>query len=172
MELNEQGLYDIYELNHVPFWQTPLFKLLIKVGIAGLSLVLAIAVGYILYKFFKKKKNPWDCALDEINGLTRGYAYASQAKFFYSRLTFILKNYLGERYLIDLKGKTDKEMIAFLKRYPFEQALIDEVEDIFIYGQEIKFSDYRARQQEIERHGHLACMIVKRTIPEPTKNSK
>jgi len=161
----ENELYGMYEMWHVPFWQTTYF--LIAVSLLATSCLLL--VGWFYYKkrrSAKKIQSCWEIALERLHKLQQADRITpDHCKEFYFTLTLILKNYLHERYHFDLVGKTDEEVIAYLATTNFSPELTAMLESIFNGCVIVKFANMQAIQTTIERDFATAVTLVKRTIP-------
>ena len=167
--LNEKGLYDIYPMWHVPFWQT--MKFYITVGIAGLIILSGII--WLLIRWYRKKnavpKTAWENALDALQFLQqKKYTSKEDGKLCYFAMTSILKKYLATRFAYPLDGKTDEEMIVYLAKSTDQKALAQELKEIIDGCLYIKFANAQAMQENINKHLEQSCVIVKKTIPVET----
>ena len=159
-----QQLYDIYEMWHLPFWQTREFWITI-ITISGI--VIALVVAWLLRLYILKKKNetPWDKALRELSRLSLPDTITKeQAKQFYFSVTAILKNYFNRRYLINSKGKTDQELIHMMEEVEVLHAnLLPFVRTIFAGCSQIKYADEHALKEQVSRDLDNAIILIKET---------
>jgi len=169
--MTEKGLYDIYSTWHVPFWQTNWFYLLIGVFI---SLIILFIVYLIVKKirFRPKKQLPfWQQALHAIEQLKKeNKITVVQGKEFYAQLTAILKRYIALRFHVDVQGKTDDELIAYLSdKKLFDAKLLQNIKSIFSGSVTIKFANTQAAQEQMERDYRNAIEFVKKTCKAEEK---
>ncbi|MDP3889148.1 MAG: hypothetical protein Q8Q25_01235 [bacterium] len=165
--MDDRGLYDIYGIWHQPFWQTRTFLIIVLV----LSGVLILGFfGFMLRWILKRRKKrllPWQRALHELDRLKQQKMVTiEQAKQLYSGVSIVFKSYFHERYHFDLYGKTDQEMLFYLKQRDFPADLMRDIEQVLLGGQMVKFAGQRALQEVIERHFNICTTIIMRTIPE------
>lgn len=168
-KINEQGLYDIYSLWYVPFWQRTEFYIAVGITIA---IILGIAA-YFFVRWYRKKnavpKTAWENALEQLTQLQqKKYESKEDGKSCYFAMTTILKKYLATRYAYPIDGKTDEEMITYLAKSTEQKLLADELKEIIDGCLYIKFANAQAMQESIEKHLEQSCAIIKRTIPAQT----
>jgi signal transduction histidine kinase len=159
-------IYDIYGVWHVPFWQTQTFIM----SMWSIAILLAIALIYLIVRFFKSRKKqlkPWQWANNELDALweRRGFT-REDGKRFYSQLTDIMKMYVEKRYSYAVLSATDIEFLAYMKDRHLPAALMENLEQIFDGVQEIKFANLDAIPENIERDFALAKAFVANTISE------
>ena len=71
------------------------------------------------------------------------------------------------RYGFDLIGKTDEEVVVFLKKTGrFSSQQIDDLQEIFMGGIYIKFANESAAQDQIEKDFKRSVLIIKQSIPD------
>ena len=169
MVLNEKtGLYENYDLWHVPFWQT--FKFRLALEIIGCLIVLAIIIfcvrKYLHYR--KRKKLPvWDQALLDLSHLKKEHKVdVLHGKEFYLRVSAVIKHYFHDRFGYDLIGKTDSEAVQYLEDNYLDQHGVEEIKTLLQGSVIIKFANAQAAQEQIEHDYLRAVAIVTRTIPE------
>ncbi len=169
MKLNEEtGLYENYGIWHTPFWQTTLFYMII----GGMFLCVIIFLIWFVIKRYRVHKRQqlipaWTAALQELRDLeNRNVLRVVSGKVFYLAVTSILKRYLEKRYGYDLRGKTDDEVVDYLKNNKVKLALIQDVESILGGAVIIKFANAQAAQEQIHSDFERSVLLVKRTIPK------
>jgi hypothetical protein len=170
--LNDQGLYEIYSVWHVPFWQTRSFYLIIATLIV-LSTVVAVV---LLIRWYRKKQGAaqtsWQQALAQLATLQhRHYATKEEGKACYFAMTSILKEYLARRFDYPLPGKTDEEMVQYLAHSAHPQ-LAHAIKPIIEGCVHIKFANEQALEQTIKKHLEQCGHIITSTIPTPAENNK
>ena len=169
MVLNEKtGLYENYEVWHVPFWQTQKFQLALE--IIGCLIVLLLIV-FLVRKYVwycKRKKLPlWDQALLNLSYLkTEHKIDVLYAKEFYLTVSALLKKYFHDRFGYDLISKTDEEAVLYLQEHYSDSDNLEEIKKLLQGSVIIKFANAQAAQEQIEHDYVRAIAIIKRTIPE------
>lgn len=168
--LNEKGLYDIYSLYHIPFWQTKEFYIAISI----LTLLIISIITWLFVRWYRKKialpKTLWEQALDQLQILQqKKYQSKEDGKICYFKMTSILKTYVATRFAYPLHGKTDEEMIVYLAQSTEQKALAEELKEIIDGCLYIKFANAQAMQENIMKHLEQSCAIVKKTIPMESK---
>jgi hypothetical protein len=169
MKLNEKtGLYENYGLWHVPFWQTQKFKVAgqICLSLVVLCIVALLTKKYLAYR--KRKKLPlWDQALLELTQLKKEHKVdVVHGKEFYATVSAVLKKYFHERFGDDIIGKTDDEVVIYLKNHHKNEIMVEEMKAVLQGGIIIKFANAQAAQEQIEHDYLRAVAIIQRTIPE------
>lgn len=166
--IEQSGLYDIYDIWHVPFWQTRWFYLvLFCLGALIFFTMLLLLVRWYRKRMKHKKISPWDKTLAALEQLKqKECATTEQGKAVYFTLTVVLKEYIDSRYGFDVQGKTDDELLQYLQQQKFEEELLNYLRDIAQGGVMVKFANVQAMRDEILRHLDFACVIVKQTIPK------
>lgn len=174
MQLDDKGLYDIYSLWHIPFWQTSFFYWII-LSFLAFSIVLALWVT-IMWWYGKKKtvvKPAWQEALDKLYQLQqKKYLSKAEGKSCYFAMTAIIKTYLIARYQYPLHSKTDQEMIHYIAKQKKQEKIADALKEIIHGSLYIKFANERAMQKTIMVHLERCCTIVHQTIPEQPKQQE
>jgi len=168
----EDKLYPIYSLWHKPFWQTTPFYVAIVILVV---LVVFLLLWILIRRYFatRKKGTAWDKAIADLlalRNLLREKKISDQA--FYLSLTSILKRYLYERFLYDLFGKTDREVILFLEKDKFDATLLNTIKDMFDGLQYIKFANDKAIREKMDKDLNSCIDIVKKTVPIKGSQSK
>jgi len=159
-------LYPIYGIWHKPFWQTRTFyAIIIFLCIVFISLLVWLLVRKYLAK--KRKKNPWDIALAD---LARMQVLLARGKIshqdFYLGLTALLKSYFYARFGYNLFGKTDQEVLEFLKKEKkFDSQLLHNMEQMLEGLQFVKFANEQAIKEKMEQDIKRCSDIIQKTIP-------
>ena len=169
MKLNQEtGLYENYGIWHTPFWQTTTFYIICYVLIAILIIALFL---FFLKKYRARKAQKsipsWDVALQELEQLKKSnMVTVAQGKQFYLAITAIIKRYFEKRFGYDVLGKTDKEVITYLKNKKVASELLQNLEAILGGSVVIKFANAQAAQDKINEDFDRSIMIIKCTISE------
>ena len=167
--MHGQELYDIYDLWHVPFWQTLWFRIIFW---GGLFFVLILVISMFMRRRRNRKKelSAGEQALHDLHALReRNLACPEHAQEFYLSLTAILKTYVHARYSFPVQGKTDHELLHFLYQENFPHALLQELQEIFSGMELIKFARGQTVAERIERDLQRSVSFVERTIPDDKK---
>jgi len=169
MKINEKtGLYENYDLWHVPFWQTDTFLLTLKI----VGCLFVVVIGAFLIKKYlqyrKRKKLPlWDQALLELSHLKKEHKVdVLHAKEFYLTVSALLKKYFHDRFGYDLMSKTDEEAVQYLQEHYLDVHGVEEIKTLLHGSVIIKFANAQAAQEQIEYDYLRAVAIITRTIPE------
>lgn len=173
MKIDDQTeLYGNYGIWHRPFWQTTTFYMMIGT-ITFICLV--FLCGLLIKKYRSRRKKQvvpiWQHALQGLELLQKNNKITPiHGKEFYLTVTAILKNYLQERFSLNLRGKTDTEVIVYLEKVAgIDQELLQTIRTVFNGGVMIKFANERAVQEQIEHDFNRSIMIVKKTMQQEKK---
>lgn len=169
MKLNEKtGLYENYGLWHVPFWQTQKFKMAMQIclSLVVLCVIVLLIKKYLAYR--KRKKLPiWDQVLLELTYLKKEHKVdVAHGKEFYATVSAVLKKYFHDRFDYDIIGKTDDEVVEYLKNHHKDELILEEIKAVLQGGVIIKFANAQAAQEQIEHDYLRVVAIIQRTIPE------
>jgi hypothetical protein len=164
--LNDQGLYEIYELWHTPWWQTRTFYL-------GAGFVFMAVFTYAILRLIKRyhgaarHKNPWEIALLELQALRQSNIDTVEAsRECYERLCWILKKYISARFGMHLEGKTEQEMITILEMSAvMPQYQINELQEVFQGGTLVKFAKLSVLREQVIHDLERSTRIVLATRP-------
>lgn len=169
MKLNEKtGLYENYDLWHVPFWQTQKFWFTLKI-IGGFLIILMIAFFVRKYLQYRKRKQLplWDKALLQLSNLKKEHKVdVTHGKEFYLTVSALLKHYFHDMFGYDLIGKTDDEAVKYLQEHYLDAHGIEEIKTLLQGSVIIKFANAKAAQENIEHDYLRAVAIITRTIPD------
>jgi len=164
--MDANGFYDIYGMWYVPWWQRPLFLWIVGL-LAGLIVVICVAI--IIKKLFfpKKPKTPWEVALFL---LSQAHASIDVQKLaaaqFYAQITSILKGYLIARYRYDVAARTDIELIDFIQgQAEFPSQLLPLLAGLLARAEVAKFAKGQAIVDQLHDDYAISCQIVRLTIP-------
>ena len=123
--------YEIFDYYYKPFTQTIYFKLAIA---GGILLLIGIVALIIWFKKFKKPQ-PWEWAEEELNKIDmNSYKTKKEFKDFYFTITGIIKHYLEKRHSWDTQGKTDEELVTYLKARNFAVGPLASLEKIAFHN--------------------------------------
>lgn len=162
--MHEQELYDIYDLWHVPFWQTLWFKI-IFFSVLFLALIVLIVWFVRRRRKHKKELSAGEQALHDLYALReRKLVCSEHAQEFYLQVTAILKTYLQHQYHLPVQAKTDQELLHFLYQEHFSPALLQELQEIFSGMELIKFARASAVSDQLERDLQRSISFVEQMI--------
>lgn len=163
--METRGLYGMYDVLHIPFWQTVWFR-------ATIGALLFIGFSGVLFFVWKKlqmrkrKSHSWERALallDEIS--KRDLMAIEQRRVLYYDLTRILKEYCGERYGWDIGGLTDQESIHFLLAKKVDTRLQYTFKQVVQGCELIKFAQESVDCERIQADCLLCKEFIRATIP-------
>lgn len=157
--MKENGLYDIYDYWHVPFWQTQSFYLFI--ALAALAVVLLLLF-FLIKKYYKKKPlSPERVALEQLAFLQKKNIRTRQdAHELYSALTDTMKQFFESSYARPFNAMTDHEMSAALETTTFPNHFITPFNDLINAGTSVKFAQEHALKDQANRHIQLCIAII------------
>jgi hypothetical protein len=159
-----QGLYDIYDITYVPFWQTKTFLIILAVLIFGLL----IAGAWWLRKRRKKRSaTSWERALAYLDLLVPD---EHNTHSFYEQLTTIIKQYLENRYTFSLIEKTDEEMVDCLDDLDIPESLRPQLKEFFARVVAYKFGKAATSTQQMMADAHMISTVIQQTIPQEKGN--
>lgn len=162
----ENELYDICSYWHVPWWHSKLFWGLLLIGILGVFL-------YLVYWLLQKKraraliKPSWQKALEALDRLRASTDYMQgQGRQVYFTLTAIVKNYMQERFEVEVVGKTDDELMDFVVKMNISPALVEALRTIFEGSLMVRFAQESAVKAQIDRDVACVYRLIEQTIPQ------
>ena len=183
-------IYDIYGVWHVPFWRTDFFRFCLY-GIVSVLLLLCI---FILIRFFMRRRalvpvSPWKLALARLNSLEQADIFGtnniennsantsennsvSDAMQFYTAIIAIVRSYLQQRYVCDLAGKTDEELLDYMVNGPLDRKAVPLLQAIIQESGEAKFFPSLVKMSQIRHDLNHARRIVMITALEEPNNSQ
>lgn len=162
MQLDELGLYDIYGIQNVPFWQTTWFMVLV----INIIVLLIGGSAYGIYRWHFAKKNirsAYEQALFDFVQLKKNQLVgAENAKAFYYHATMIIKQYLFDEWEYDCLSYTDHELIDFLQISDDIKLLTPEITRLFRGSQLIKFAGNQVNDEYITQDYQSARTFIKK----------
>lgn len=172
MQLNDLGLYDIYGMYYVPFWQTDWFFWCI------LTIIAFFACGIILFflRFYGRKKKivtPWQKALARLDELVITEALPPNlVRDYYFILTEVVKVYMGERYVWDVVHLTDREFVEYIGQTSLDLTVKNAVKGLFENATMVKFADQKTVATILKDHIVSLRRIIYTTIPDIKHQNK
>ena len=165
--MDENSLYPIHGMKHIPFWQTTTFYMVVGFVVIILS---SFFVWYLFkrYRLSKQKtKSAWDVALEELDQIKEHFEKKGMSgKTFYFRLTWIFKRYLSGRYRFEVYGKTDEELLSYLEESGLASELVQDLNVVFEGSSTIKFANQQAAKERMARDLQVSIEFIKKTIPK------
>jgi hypothetical protein len=148
------------------------------IGLAGLA-VLALAL-YVLFRFFRNKKNDIEekhqvpaylIALDELKKLHLEKAWENQTvKDFYTRLSAIVRTYLEEQFDVPAMESTTSEILpVFREAYGDNSEIIPLLEELLHLSDLVKFAKETPLAATNMKNINKAIQFVELTKPEETE---
>lgn len=175
MQLNDQGLYDIYGMYYVPFWQTSWFFWCIVVTLGCLLAIVCVTTVYFLLRK-KQKVTPWSKALSQLDMIDtlimKNNLSSADIKDFYFKMTALLKCYIAERYERPLQHYTDGEFIGFIEQSDCDHSMKKDIKIIYDHGTMVKFADEKTAVSNLKNDAARVRAIIQATIPHTTYHSK
>lgn len=171
MELDERGLYGIYQAWHVPFWKTATFYwLMVGLIAAVFGIALFFLVRWIMWRRRKPVLSPWDYALQKFTSLEL-YPCNTKAegKQLYATLAYEMKQYVHKRYSYDVRWKTDEELVAFLEAHEYPESLLGDLREIMMGSMVVKFANIEVIQEQAKRHIAMSKAFIQKTIPQQNR---
>ena len=166
MHSDTVGLYDIYGLHHVPFWNEVWFAQSIMLFFCISVFIFSCIISMVFYKKARKivTIDPWAQSLSAIESMrVRNYsACGNDCKQFYDRLTHIVKNYLCIRYGVARSGATDHEFVECVDACSDP---ISMVSPVLKRGIAVKFASSTVEPDQQEKDYQLVYTFIKSTKP-------
>jgi len=121
-----------------------------------------------LFKISKPKEPAHIIALRSLNKLKQKKLWqADKEKAYYSELTYILREYLENRYEISALDRTSHELLELIKHSNIiEKERFTELSQILILGDLAKFAKFKPLPDENDLSLKNAFSIVENTIPK------
>lgn len=170
MKINETtGLYENYGIWHIPFWQTEMFALGVKIACAFVLCVLCFVAVWLYLRHKKRKKmSPAEQIVADLCTLKTEYkVQVACGKEFYVSLSDIIKRYFFYCHGYDVLGKTDAELIEYLINTRIDQKIVDDIQYILHGSEVIKFANAQAVQERIVADYDKVCLLVKNMQKPP-----
>jgi hypothetical protein len=148
------------------------------IGILG-AILIPGAIVYLVRRriLAKRKQEPeeWipprpieELALEELDALERSPLLAEgKIKEYYSRLSEIVRIYLGRRFHINIIDMTSYETLRALEDKDIQEGMLKLMEGFFDISDLVKFAKYRPQDTEHGRIMEQARLVVRETTPKP-----
>jgi len=163
--MDVQGLYEIYDFWHEPFWQTIWFKALMISAFTGLLFAI-LFFAWLLLRLRKKSKSLWEVALARVAVIReRDLDNPEVRRAVYVELTSLLKEYCVNRYGWQVGGLTDRECIIFLHDKHVDLRMQEAFERIACGGESIKFAHESVNRDRVLADCALCKDFFCATIP-------
>lgn len=159
--MNSLELYDIYD-----FWYEPPWFIIYFYWVMFLFLLLILVfLGYYGYrKRLYRKKSCWQIALGKLD-LLHAQALKDRTLFYFT-LTDILKEYIVERYALDVWSKTDLEMVEYLTNHGVPPEIEEDLKKIFSGTTMAKFAHQKMDDYTIQQNLLMSVRLIKNSIPK------
>lgn len=138
----------------------------------GAGILLLLILGYLLYRYLKKKKNKlapdskigaYDEAMSELKILENAnQQHSLPVKEFHTRLADVLRNYYNRSVHQDISGKTTNEILSKLKSHELKAETQSQIAEALQTGDAVKYAKYNASFTEND----AALSYLKNTIDE------
>jgi hypothetical protein len=156
----EIRLYDLYDIWYEPFWVQRWFVVM-------LSILFFFALGFFMYWLMLKRRKKHVlsssgralAALKELNTSV----YVNNGKQFYTELCTIIKNYLQERYSINLTDKSDHEIMLLFQTRDDAPEVAQQLETVLYGAVTIKFAQHKAAQEQMAHDLQTCILLVEKT---------
>jgi len=167
--------YDIKDVRKPPFvWMDYLPGILLI-----LAIVLLVAlVAYIIYRVINKKSlmpfkkeepyvPPYIVAIRRLDAIKAGKLWQTgKIKEYHSEITDTLRKYIEERFSIGAMEMTSGEILDDIKKYSDADRVYDNLKQILILADFVKFAKYQSLPDENEVSMMNAYLFVNHTKPE------
>jgi RNA-binding protein YhbY len=114
-------------------------------------------------------KTPKEQALNELNSLKNSRTWEINQKEYYDKLSWILRTYITEEFLVNLMDKTTSETTVLLKKMGLQASLIKEIEEILNSADLVKFaassSSHNFAKEKLE-----SCVALIDTLKKNDEN--
>jgi hypothetical protein len=164
--MNEIELYDIYDIWYEPSW---FIRYKTELLIALISAIFLSMAFYWYKKKLLRRKKCWEFTLDKLVALNR--LISQDHKLFYFNLTAIIKDYLIERYALDMRSKTDFEMVEYFKNNNLLPEVSEDLRKIFSGTTLVKFANGKVDNSILKNDLNITIAMVKNTIPKNGKST-
>lgn len=148
-----------------------------------LLVILIIAIGFYLYKKYKKEKpavevfkTPFEKARFLLKKLSfKDLIDQEEVKGFYSELTDILRDYIEDTLAVPAKESTTSELIGLLRKVskdrklPFGKTTLAELEKVLKEADLVKFAKSKPLEFELEAHKQKiegSILDIQKSLPE------
>lgn len=136
----------------------------------GVGILLILLLAYLLYRYFKKKKQipdskigAYDEAMKQLEELHKANEQRSlPVKEFHTRLADVLKNYYGKSVHQNILNKTTNEILQKLKIHELKAETESHAGEALRTGDAVKYAKYNASYTQNEE----ALQYLKTTIQE------
>lgn len=161
--MDEIELFDIYDIWYEPSWFIRYWKIIALLGISMVCIAIAL---WFYKKKMTHKKTCWEHALERLAQLKTVH----KSSLFYCDLTTILKEYLMNRYQLDLVSKTDWEIVQYLDcEEKLPPSIIHDLKKIFGTTTEMKFAHQKIGVNALQDDLLISVKIVQNSIPKTVK---
>ena len=181
VDTTQRAIADIKGVYDPPFNWRLFFQIALYVLLA---LAVAVAAYFIVRKYWHKDvkgseaatepvdpRLPHEIAMDELNALREEKLWQNnRVKEYYTRLTDIVRSYLGRRYGMDALESTSEELLATVRmlKLPKEQADAEKrLKELLSLADLVKFAKYIPMETDHDICFSKAVQIVELTKEKP-----
>lgn len=169
MDSNE--LYDIYDMWHVPWWQTTVFWWLIYAVSAIILITMLIIIFRLLYKK-RKPEEPWEAACRQLALAYKKARENVDVELFYAEITCVLKWYLTIRFEDDSVARTDIELLSNAQQNPaFPKLLVPAFSQLLDHASHARFAKQSLPLDQLYEDYACARHVIEQTIVKQEKNN-
>lgn len=136
----------------------------------GLIALLCIAALYLLLRrrpvvhatsaAVKDTRTAFDKAMEQLDKLNSGATVPAEIKLFYIRLNNILREYIGEKFSMQMRDKTNMEILRGIRPYSLDKDSIAGLTEALHISDFVKFARYLPLKEDNERN----LMIIRDAI--------
>ena len=180
-----QGMQDIHDIE-API-QVGIDPFIIQMIIGGSLVVILILMGYILFRYYQKKRRARDLdnmlqlppPLPPDEAARKALAVAAPLKStdprrYYFRLTALLKTFMGKMFGINAPEMTTHELLVamnpLLPKVPIHRELMISMKALFEAAAMIKYAAMMPSEDQMARHEALAGEFIEKIYEEMTRH--
>lgn len=162
----QTDFYEIYDYCSRPLLE----RLSVQIGLGVFVLAVVCAAIFIFLKLKRRPIAVWEWALKELAALKPERCVSkNEYKFFYFKLTGVLKKYLNKRFGWHAENKTDEELVLYLQKQNFDSNLMNLLEKTLQGASWIKFANEDALKNQAETDLKTVMFVVEQTKPAENK---
>lgn len=163
MDLNE--LYDIYDVWHIPWWQTTFFWWMIY-AISAVILVIMLVIFLQLLFTKRKPEEPWRVACRQLAfAHKKAQEKVMGEELFYAEITRVLKWYLTIRFEDDSEARTDIELLSYAQQNPaFPKLLVLDFSQLLERASQARFAKMPLPIDQLHEDYTCAVQVIEQTI--------
>ena len=180
-----QGMQDIHDIE-API-QVGIDPFIIQMIIGGTLLVILILMGYLLFRYYQKKRMarelesmlqlPPPLPPDETAKkalAVAAFLKSTDPRRYYFRLTALLKTFIGKMFSINAPEMTTHELLVamnpLLPKVPIHRELMISMKALFEAAAMIKYAAVMPSEDQMARHEALAGEFIEKIYEEMTRH--